>query len=167
MPIDRPTRASTGTMLSPSPRSSSLPRGRRVIRGLVTRQGPAWLVSLFLVNGQEPQDRLRDEAWLFQAKLAAWVPTRDDPRGAPLFVGRRTVLGSFADARDAEGEVAALDLQYRNQVEFAVGHGVAVRVAVAGDGSDRRDPSRAARIETSVMPAYDAPRTAAPTPDEE
>ena len=31
------------------------------------------------------------------------------------------MLGNFADARDAEGEVAALDLQYRNQIEFAVG----------------------------------------------
>ena len=70
-----------------------------VIRGLVTKQGSAWLVSLFLVNEQAPQDRLRDEAWLFQVKLAAWVPPRDEPEGGPLFVGRRTVLGSFADSR--------------------------------------------------------------------
>jgi len=138
-----------------------------VIRGLVTKQGVAWLVSLFLVNEQEKQDRLRDEAWLFQAHLAAWVPTHAERDGAPRFIGRRTVLGNFADARDAEGEIAALDLQYRNQVEFAVGHGVAVKVAVAGDGTPSRDPSRATRIETAIMPAYEVPRTEAPTPEEE
>lgn len=138
-----------------------------VIRGLITKQSPAWLVSLFLVNEQEKQDRLRDEAWLFQAHLAASVPTQSNPTGAPVFIGRRTVLGSFADARDAEDEIAALDLQYRNQVEFAVGHGVAVKVTVAGDGTSRRDPSRATRIETAIMPAYEVPRTEAPTAEEE
>lgn len=138
-----------------------------VIRGLITRQGRAWLVSVFLVNEQEQQDRLRDEAWLFQVHLAAWVPTTAAPAGAPLFVGRRTVLDSFADARDDEGEIAALDLQYRNQVEFAVGHAVAVKVTVAGDGTANRDPSRATRIETAIMPAYEVPRTEAPTEEEE
>jgi hypothetical protein len=138
-----------------------------VVRGLITRQGDAWLASLFLVNEQEPQDRLRDEAWLFQAKLAAWAPSRDHVDGGPLFVGRRTVLGSFAEARDDEGELAALDLQYRNYVEFAVGHGVSVHVTIDGNGTDRRDPTRAVRIETSVIPAFDVPRTEAPTAKEE
>src|SRR5262245_29267760 len=41
-----------------------------VVRGVVSAQGAGWLVSVFLVNEQEPRDTLRDEAWLFQTKLS-------------------------------------------------------------------------------------------------
>lgn len=139
-----------------------------VVRGIVSKRERGSLVSLFLVNEQEQPSQNKDEAWLFQAKLTAWAPTSEHPEGAPIFVGRRTVLG--VDPRtNVEPEIPLLDLQYRRHVEFAVGHGVGVHAVLAKDGNDRvlDDRSRAVRIETAVGPTYDVPRVEAPTTEEE
>jgi hypothetical protein len=127
------------------------------LHGEVTRQGDAWLVSLFLVNAQESDKR--DSTWLFQAGFE--VTGTGDPLSNPVFVGRSQVLGSDA-VQSSEPELAELDLLYRNRVEFAVGHGVAVQVDVSPT-----DPSRAYRIATQSLPITEVPRTEAPSAVEE
>lgn len=80
-------------------------------------------VALFLVNERAPTEEVadKDRAFAFQAGLtvscAAGFVARPDPRGG----------------RDAEWDEQVADLQYRDVMEYAVGHGVSVE-AVAGDG---------------------------------
>lgn len=123
------------------------------LRGRAARRDAAWLVSLFLVNEQSSPKVNKDEAWLFQPELR--VEAVD---GSPVFVGRREALPHH----DTHGDEPELDLLYRHEVEFAVGHGVAVHATTSAD-----DSSRAVRITTRVMPRYDVPRVEAPTKAEE
>src|SRR5690606_14328122 len=87
------------------------------LRGRAARRDGAWLVSLFLVNEQAAPKVNKDEAWLFQPVLS--VEAVD---GAAVFVGRREALPD----QPAQADEPELDLLYRKEVEFAVGHGVAV-----------------------------------------
>src|SRR5262249_53398601 len=111
--------------------------------------------DLFLVNDQEQPERNRDEAWLFQAKLSVSGIGDDAP-----FVGRSAALGN-AGAWDPEER--SLELLYRNRIEFAVGHNVAVHVHPAP-----ADPGRAERVETDCAPRFEVARVDAPVlPDVE
>lgn len=133
-----------------------------VIRGLVTRRERGCLVSVFLVNEQPQPERNIDSAWLFQAGLAAFSPTPGSPGGAPVFVGRHSILED-GDRQDEE----ELDLQYRHHVEFAVGHGVAVHVLRVPADAEGRPRDRAVRIETAIVPTFEVPKVEAPDAREE
>jgi hypothetical protein len=123
------------------------------LRGRAARRHGAWLVSLFLVNEQSSPKFNKDEAWLFQPELAV-----EAVEGSAVFVGRREALPD----RDGAAGDPELDLLYRKDVEFAVGHGVGVHARPAPD-----EPSRAVRIETRVMPSCEVPKVEAPAADEE
>ena len=120
-----------------------------VVRGQVRRAGDHFVVTAFLVNDQEEQRTLKDEAWLFQASLSA-----SDPDGQPVF--RRPLL--LMDDGGASQEVRALDMVFRDSLEFAVGHGTGVHVE-----PDAADPRRAKRVETTPVPRADVARTEPPT----
>jgi len=122
-----------------------------VVRGMIRDHADAWVVTLFLINGQTPQARRRDEVWLFQAELS--VTSTD---GSSIFI-RPERHGTDA----ADDEAAALDMLYRNEVEFATGHGTAVHATV-----DPEDVTRARRIATTAIPTYEVPQTRAPTPSD-
>jgi hypothetical protein len=122
-----------------------------VVRGRARRVDGDWLVTLFLVNGQPEPPRLRDHAWLFQVELA--VSGID---GVSPFLRRPpAVVEDDAEAR-------RLAMVYRDQVEFAAGHGIATHVDV-----DPADPRRAVRVRTAAAPHHEVPRTDPPTVDEE
>ncbi len=130
---------------------------RIVVNGRVRRRGNAALVTLFLVNEQPAPEQNLDEAWLFQASLT--VRAHD---GTAIFLDRSAALAGLAESLDPdEREARSLGMLYRHAVDFAVGHGVAVHAVAAAD-----DPTRAVRLETRVMPAYDVARTDPPTRDE-
>lgn len=114
------------------------------------------LLSLFLVNNQEPPQSNRDAAWLFQAQLA--VTAAD---GGSAFVGRAEALGpSIAPLPiDEQRDLAMLDLQYRDSVEFAVGHGIATQAEPSP-----ADPRRALRIQSVAIGLAEVPRTETPSP---
>ena len=122
--------------------------GDVVVSGIVRVQNGATVVTLFLVNEQKEQSKLRDEQWLFQVELS--VAVADD---TPVFI---RPLSSSSGPWDAEA--ASLDMLYRNEVEFAAGHGTAVHVVVDSD-----DPTRARRISTVSTPSYEVPQTQAPS----
>jgi hypothetical protein len=91
-------------------------------------------VSVFVVNERDPKTEDRaDEANVFQVELVLRSP-------AP-FVPRPNVRGLTVD--DPDEKIA--DLQYRDDFEFAVGHGIAT-VAVLGDGK------RCNEVHTAWMP---------------
>jgi len=124
-----------------------------VVRGRIRRNGDDWMVTAFLVNTQQEEGKRRDEAWLFQVQLAA---TAADGESA---VFRRPNPNSdlVADA----GEAQALAMAYRDQVEFAVGHGTGVHATPSDDA-----PTQAVRVETTAVPSYEVPRTDPPAPSD-
>ena len=136
-----------GGRLDPQPPDTEY--GDVVVSGIVRANDVETVVTLFLVNEQEEQAQLRDEQWLFQAELSVAAAGE-----APVFI--RPHAASTAAGDD---EVASLDMLYRNEVEFAAGHGTAVHVVVDAD-----DPTRARRISTVTTPSYEVPQTQAPSP---
>lgn len=122
-----------------------------VIRGICRRPNGVWIVTLFLVNTQvEPESR-RDSAWIFQPELRVSAPNH-----AAVFQQRTTLLPGGDSTTVAED--TAMAMLYRNEVEFAVGHGVSVHA----DRSDA-DITCAYQLTTVVVPAYEVPKTIAPT----
>jgi hypothetical protein len=125
-----------------------------VVTGRVRRMRGVALVTLFLVNRQLAPDRNLDEAWLFQATLAAHAPN-----GEPVFLDKSVALPELAEALDPDArEALSLGMLYRHAIDFAVGHGVAVHASASPD-----DPTRAVRLETRAIPEYDVARTDPPT----
>ena len=130
-----------------------------MLRGRISRAEPGrLLVTVFLSNEQDEAKQYKDRRWLFQARLEL-----ADPAGQPVFVSRPTRSGPVSSntATDHD-EVAHLDLQYRDIVEFAVGHGVGTHVEVA-----EGNPRRAVRATTAVLPRYEVWRTDATGPQTE
>ena len=107
------------------------------------------LVTLFLVNAQKEPETNRDTAWVFQPELIVRAEA-EAPRRSIL--RRRPVLD--ADGVDPERE--SLEMIYRNRVEFAVGHGVAVHAETADD------VTLATEVRTTVMPQYEVQVTETP-----
>ena len=138
--------------------TSELPaaKGEALVEGRARKHTTGfWLVTLFLTNAQPDQARNRDEVWLFQPRL-----TVEAVDGAAMFVGRGEALGDLAlDGGPDPEEQRLLDMQYRDHVEFAVGHGIATHADAAED-----NPARAVRVVTEFLPAYEVPNTVAATP---
>ena len=106
------------------------------------------------MNEQLPTRLNVDERWLFQVEVAVAAPD-----GTPVFVGRDVALPHSADESDPE--LAHLDLLYREKVEFAVGHGVAVHAEVA-----ELNPYRATSVRTTVVPRAEVAKVEAPGPND-
>lgn len=125
------------------------------VQGQIRRAGRDWIVSLFLVNGQREPEKSPDQAWLFQPELAV---TSADPHQPDIFL-RKTQVRSLGKLDPTEyAEEQAMTMLYRDQVEFAVGHGVGVHAELSPGAKDR-----AIRLSTEVVPAYEVPKTDAPT----
>ena len=107
------------------------------------------LVTLFLVNAQQELETNRDAAWVFQPELI--VRSEGEAPKRTIF-RRRPVLN--ADGMDPERE--SLEMIYRNRVEFAVGHGVAVHAETP------EDVTLATEVRTTVMPQYEVQVTETP-----
>ncbi len=124
-----------------------------VVTGITRRRDDLWVVSVFLVNRQEPRKRDIDEAWLFQVRLE--VEGVDE---SPIFV--RRLIERDADRIDplAWHEERMLQMAYRHIGEFATGHGTAVHAELAAG-----DPARAVRVVTRSIPRYDVPKTDVPS----
>jgi hypothetical protein len=84
------------------------------------------------------------------------VPTRiessRDLQSRPVF-RRRPVLA----ADSADGERVSLEMIYRNQIEFAVGHGASVHATPSSEIADK-----ATEIRTEILPEHEVPITETP-----
>lgn len=108
------------------------------------------LVTLFIVNGQEEPEENKDSAWVFQPEVI--VRPIAEASDTAIFK-RRLAITSQGD----DPERDALEMVYRRQVEFAVGHGVAVHAETTAD-----NPDCASEVRTSIMPQYEVPVTETP-----
>lgn len=109
------------------------------------------LVTLFLVNAQDEPEQNKDTAWVFQPEII--VCARDGAEIKKAIFRKRPAQTTNAD----DPEHDALEMIYREQVEFAVGHGIAVHAETM-----LGEPSRAVKIRTAVMPQYEIPVTETP-----
>ncbi|GBL39623.1 hypothetical protein EMGBD2_08810 [Nitrospirota bacterium] len=107
------------------------------------------LVTLFLVNAQEEPETNRDTAWVFQPELIIRAEKNASQRA---IFRRRPVLDSVG----IDLERDALEMIYRNRVEFAVGHGVSVHATTS------EDVTLATEVRTVVMPRYEVQVTETP-----
>lgn len=92
------------------------------VRGLIRPANGYWAITVYLVNEQTEPEKLKDTAWLFQPQLAVTAPDN-----APIFVKRPVQPLDVA----GDGEDLAMQMSYRREVEFAVGHSVAVHAETA------------------------------------
>lgn len=122
------------------------------VRGRCRRRDGAWSITLFLINNQEEPFERKDLAWIFQPRLIVVAPDM-----APVFVQRPT----NENLSKLQAEDIAMRMLYRNEVEFAVGHGVAVHATVSPEL-----PHQATRLETRVIPTYEVERMDPPRPED-
>ncbi|MDX9759881.1 MAG: DISARM system helicase DrmA [Bacteroidota bacterium] len=120
-----------------------------LLQGKITKYDGHWLVTIFLVNAQSALEPAKaDDRWLFQAEIE--VKGTSD---MPVFVKRTPDV----DVRHEDGidhvERAAMDMLYRDRVEFAVGHATSVHAQVS-----TLDPRRALSIVTRAVPEYEVPQ---------
>jgi hypothetical protein len=108
------------------------------------------LVTLFLVNAQQEPEENKDAAWIFQPELI--VRATSDSADKSIFRRRAPLSG-----KDDDEERKALEMVYRKQVEFAVGHGIAIHTVI-----DPADSERAHEVRTVVMPQHEVPVTETP-----
>ncbi len=105
-------------------------------------------VSVFLINNQVETKQNRDETWVFQPRICV-----TGCEGAPI------VCPPFeSPVVEKDEEILALNMMYRENVVFAVGHGVSVHV----DHGDLQNPREARSISTTFMPMYEVPTTDQP-----
>ncbi|MFM9971263.1 MAG: DISARM system helicase DrmA [Burkholderiales bacterium] len=126
------------------------------LQGLVRKLEGDWIVSLFLVNGQQETERLKDEAWVYQPELEV-----RSPDGAAIFRRRNSLRDGSKLDPGQHAEQQALEMLYRHQVEFAVGHGVAVHAEMHAEA-----PTHGIALVTRVMPTYEVPVTTPPTAED-
>lgn len=116
-----------------------------LLQGRMRLTQDGWVVSLFMVNNQEPRSP-KDEAWLFQPKIRVHGINNE-----AVFVQRKTAKVDLSkmDPLTRE-ETQALDMLYRQQREFAVGHGISTHFTLPEGGG-----SQAASVETEWTPLYE------------
>ena len=128
------------------------------VRGQVRAFEDGWIISLFLINEQKEPERSPDKAWLFQPELSVESADSELPN---IFVRKSKPRSPGKQDPTQYAEEQAMEMIYRYQVEFAVGHGTGVHAELAQGQTDR-----AVRLRTCVVPSYEVPKTDAPSTDE-
>ncbi len=126
------------------------------VRGICRERGGAWTVTLFMVNAQVEPEQNKDEAWMFQPELIVQSP-EDAPHGGAIFIKRQ--LPDGLDSHDEEDR--AMQMLYRREVEFAVGHGVATHAVPLATNWEQ-----AIEIRTQIIPNYEVEKMEPPTAEE-
>ncbi len=127
------------------------------IRGRIRKRDHGFVVTLFLVNGQE-EGTPKDASYVFQPLLKVTAPG-----GGAIFEKKQLekVWSGVSDPaiRDEEER---MDMLYRRQVEFAVGHGVSVHATPSPD-----TPDRAISVETRIVPVSEVWKSTPPRESDE
>jgi hypothetical protein len=136
-----------------------------VVRGIVrdgAKDGGERTVTLFIVNQQEVEKKtqLKDRFWIFQVEL--FVRGMGGTGSDAIFRRRGRQLAASDEDDDLRWEDRELEMLYRHEQEFAVGHGIAADWTV-----DPSDPWQATEIRTVAVPQYEVRQQTPPTADDE
>jgi hypothetical protein len=122
------------------------------VQGRMRMSADGWVVTLFMVNQQEERTRRgepKDEVWVFQPKLRV-----HDAEGRPVFVQRKSAKSDLSKMDPLTREESkTLEMLYRHQREFAVGHGVSVHATLPEPLAER-----ATHVETEWVPMFEVPQ---------
>lgn len=124
------------------------------VQGRVREYKGDWLITLFLVNNQTEPNKLRDSAWLFQPEL---ILRSADANQSDIFLKKPLAVSGENLDPVIHQENQAMAMLYRHQVEFAVGHGVAVKAVTSPDNSQK-----ATELTTTFLPDYEVPQSTTP-----
>lgn len=139
------------------PLSPSQDQPEVILQGRIRQTPDGWIVTVFLVNQQEEPKQRKDEAWLFQPKVTVM-----HPHGHPIFIKRNSLTTDLSKMDPiTREETETLEMLYRHHLEFAVGHGVSVHVALAEPLADK-----AKTIETEFVPRAEVAQQTPPTQDD-
>lgn len=122
------------------------------LQGRMRLTTDGWVVTLFMVNHQEDRKRHggpKDEVWLFQPKLRVHGVEHQ-----PIFVQRKNAKADLSrmDPLTRE-ETETLEMLYRHQREFAVGHGISIHATLPEPLAER-----AVQVETEWVPRFEVPQ---------
>ena len=123
------------------------------LQGRMRSTADGWVVTLFMVNQQEERkgrsEPNKDEVWLFQPKLRA-----HGVDNLPIFVQRKSAKADLSrmDPLTRE-ETETLEMLYRHQREFAVGHGISVHATLPEPLAEH-----ATQVETEWVPKFEVPQ---------
>ena len=123
-----------------------------LLQGRMRLTADGWVVTLFMVNQQVERTRRgepKDEVWVFQPKMRVRGTNRE-----PIFVQRKSSKADLSrmDPLTRE-ETETLEMLYRHQREFAVGHGISVHSTLAEPLAER-----AIQVETEWVPMFEVPQ---------
>ncbi|HEY9766905.1 MAG TPA: hypothetical protein V6C71_00165 [Coleofasciculaceae cyanobacterium] len=124
------------------------------VQGRVREFKGDWLITVFLVNNQTEPNKLRDSAWLFQPELILRSVDANQP---DIFIRKPLAISGENLDPVIHQENQAMAMLYRHQVEFAVGHGVAVKAVPSPDNSQK-----AIALATTFIPDYEVPQSTTP-----
>jgi hypothetical protein len=123
-----------------------------LLQGRMRSTPDGWVVTLFMVNQQEERTRRnepKDEVWVFQPKLRVHGVEHQ-----PIFVQRSNTTADFSKMDPLTREESeTLEMLYRHQREFAVGHGISVHATLPEPLAER-----AIQVETEWVPMFEVPQ---------
>ena len=123
-----------------------------LLQGRIRLTVDGWVVTLFMVNQQEERKgrtQPKDEVWVYQPKLRVHGSEHQ-----PIFVQRKNAKADLSKMdRLTREETETLDMLYRHQREFAVGHGNAVHSTLPDNLVER-----ATQVETEWVPSFEVPQ---------
>jgi hypothetical protein len=123
-----------------------------LLQGRMRSTPDGWVVTLFMVNQQEERIRRgepKDEVWVFQPKLRVHGVEHQ-----PIFLQRSNTTADFSKMDPLTREESeTLEMLYRHQREFAVGHGISAHATLS-------EPlvERAIQVETEWVPMFEVPQ---------
>ena len=123
-----------------------------LLQGRMRLMADGWVVTLFMVNQQEERTHRgepKDEVWVFQPKIRVHGPNRE-----PTFVQRKSAKTDLSrmDSLTRE-ETETLEMLYRHQREFAVGHGISIHSTLGESLAEQ-----ATQVETEWVPRFEVPQ---------
>ena len=105
-----------------------------------------------MVNQQEERKRRgepKDEVWVFQPKLRVHGTGQQ-----PIFVQRKNAKADLSKMDPLTREESeTLEMLYRHQREFAVGHGISVHATLPEPLAERPP-----QVETEWVPTFEVPQ---------
>ncbi|MCO7271575.1 DISARM system helicase DrmA [Cellulosimicrobium cellulans] len=109
------------------------------------------IVEAALCNDQETPRKIPMDAWLYQTRL--YVEADVNAPDKDVFLPVTDLM--LEDRLDTDSELARLDLQYRDRLEFAIGRTCSVDWTVA------KGERRATQVRTTWLPTSETPQTQA------
>lgn len=123
-----------------------------VLQGQMRLVAAGWVVTLFMVNLQQERKHYgepKDEVWVFQPKLRVYGAQQQ-----PIFVQRKDGKADLSKMdRLTREETETLNMLYRHQREFVVGHGISIHATLPAPLAER-----ATEVETEWVPRFEVPQ---------